>query len=746
MKRDAMPAEFAARTWIVGGRVQGVGFRPFVYRLAVAASLCGYVRNRLGQVEIVAQGTQGALDRFAAALLREAPPLARPVIVEVGDCAPGDRTDFRILASDGGAAPSIHLPPDRFCCDDCLRELADRNDRRYRYPFINCTQCGPRYTLISRLPYDRASTSMAGFELCRACRAEYEDPASRRFHAEPLACPACGPALALQVPGHGPLAGNEVALAACVRFLRDGGIVAVKGVGGYHLMVDARNEDAVQRLRQRKHRPHKPLAVMLAHDESTWRREIACDASLEAALRDPARPIVLAPRAAACTFAASVAPQLAEVGVMLAYAPLHHLLLADFGGPLVATSANVSGEPVLTDNREVESRLAAVADAFLHHDRPILRPADDTVVRMIAGRPRPIRIGRGFAPLEMALPQRLSRPTLAVGGHMKNTVALGWESRAVLSPHIGDFCSPRTLAVFERAVSELQALYGVQAKAVAHDTHPGYASTRWARTSGLATVAVPHHRAHASALFAERLGSGHWLVFTWDGVGLGEDGTLWGGEALLGAPGNWRRVATMRPFSLPGGEKAGREPWRSAAALCWETGAQWQADAIVQQAWHKGVNCARTSAVGRLFDAAAAMTGLISSASHEGHAPMLLEAAAVTGAQALSLPLARNANGLWETDWSPLVGLLRDSQQGVPERAGIFHATLARALLDQARAVRAEHGFTVVGLTGGVFQNRLLSERAAALLAGDGFEVALAERVPCNDGGLAFGQLVEAAA
>lgn len=746
MKRDAIPGPIAARNWLVGGRVQGVGFRPFVYRLAAAAGLCGYVRNRRGQVEIFAQGPRQALERFREGLIRHAPPLAQPRIVADTGCAAENWVDFRILPSDADAEPEVHLPPDYFCCDDCLRELADPHDRRYRYPFINCTQCGPRYTLISRLPYDRANTSMVAFALCRECLAEYENPASRRFHAEPLACPVCGPRLTLHVPGSADLSGNEAALAACAELLRRGRIIAVKGVGGYHLMVDARSEDAVRRLRLRKERPDKPLAVMFAHDnDPAWRREIECDPVIEAALRDPARPIVLARRAATCTLAPSVAPRLTELGVMLAYAPLHQLLLGDFGGPLVATSANVSGEPVLTENSEAQSRLATVADAFLHHDRPILRPADDPVLRTSAGRARTVRTGRGLAPLEITLPVPLPRPTLAVGGHMKNTIALGWADRAVLSPHVGDFGSPRTLATFERAIAELQVLYGVHAQAVVHDAHPAYASTRWANASGLPHIPVLHHYAHASALFGEHDGRGHWLVFTWDGAGLGDDDTLWGGEALLGKPGSWRRVATMRPFFPPGGDKAAREPWRSAAALCWEAGAIWDADPIVLCAWRKRVNCPQTSAVGRLFDAAAALTGLVTKASYEGHAPMVLEATASLDAPPLPLPISRNALSMWQTDWSPLVALLLDARKSAAERAGIFHATLAQALLDQACAVRDERDFEAVGLTGGVFQNRLLTERAVELLTRSGFEVRLAERVPCNDGGLAFGQLVEAA-
>jgi hydrogenase maturation protein HypF len=435
---------------------------------------------------------------------------------------------------------------------------------------------------------------------------------------------------------------------------------------------------------------------------------------------------------------------------MLAYSPLHHLLLAAVGRPMVATSANVSGEPVLTAESEVERRLGHVAHGFLHHDRPIERPADDPVLRVVTGKPRWLRLGRGCAPLEVDLPFELAQPTLAVGAQMKDTIALAWGRRVVVSPHIGDLDSPRSAAVFEQSIRDLQALYGVRAEAVACDAHPGFFSTRWAHRSGLALRKVWHHHAHASALAGEYAGHADWLVFTWDGVGLGEDATLWGGDALLGAPGRWRRVTRMRPFRLPGGDKAAREPWRSAAALCWEADLEWAGlpanAALAREAWRKGINSPQTTAVGRLFDAAAALTGINLYSSFEGQAPMSLEAAADAGTRPspVSLPVVER-DGLLECNWAPLLPVMLKTRSTVAERAALWHESLAAALLAQARATRSRARFDAVGLAGGVFQNRLLAERVIELLEQDGFEVRLPERLPCNDAAIAFGQIVEAA-
>ena len=744
-------AHLKARRWLLGGRVQGVGFRPFVYRIAHRHHIEGWVRNLAGQVEILAQGDEKDLSRFAAALVAEAPPLARPEILSVTLTEPRESRGFVIKVSRSDGPAHIHVPPDQFLCEACVRELHDSRDRRHRYPFINCTQCGPRYTLIKRLPYDRANTTMATFDLCESCSAEYANMLDRRFHAEPIACPKCGPHVEF-ADITGELPRGDAALAACVAALTAGKVVAVKGVGGYHLMCDASNETAVALLRARKRRPDKPLAVMFPPDSARvdLRRAVIPTPDHEALLCDPMRPIVLIPKHPRSPLAAAVAPGCNEIGVMLPYSPLHHLLLKDFGGPLIATSANISGEPVLTDNDDVQKRLKHIADAFLHHNRPIARPADDPVYRVIAGKGRPIRIGRGSAPMEIELPVALPRPTLALGAHLKNTVAIGWDCRAVISPHLGDMDTPRGLALREQVAADLQALYGVTAETLLCDAHPGYATASLSRRWGLPVVAVHHHDAHASALAGEFTQPGDWLVFAWDGVGYGKDGSLWGGEALLGRPGQWRRFASFRPFSLPGGDRAAREPWRCALALRWEAGQRWVGEErdveLLRRAWELGLNCPRTSSVGRLFDAAAALLGLISMASHEAQGAMLLEAASSNAGEAIALPLARDADGVWRADWEPLLDRLMDSRVDPSARASLFHASLAVALVDQAKQARAECGVWRLGLTGGVFQNRLLCELVIHLAEQEGFTVHLPERIPCNDAGLSFGQLIEAGA
>ena len=742
----------------VGGRVQGVGFRPFLYRLARRLELVGWARNHGGEVDILVEGPAHRLRAFRRALLSRAPPAAAPQLLDSRPACSEGHHEFRILPSTRDGPSRIHIPADLFTCDQCLAELNDPRARRHRYPFINCTQCGPRYTLIRAMPYDRVNTTLDRFTLCRDCAVEYADPMDRRFHAEPLACEVCGPALSWH-DGRQRSGGNAPALAAAVAALRDGQIVAVRGVGGYHLLCDASDERGVARLRARKGRPAKPLAVMLpwsGQDGLDHARTLAHLSPLEAAaLCDSARPIVLAGRLPQAPLAPSVAPGVREVGLMLPYSPLHHLLLADFGAALVATSGNVSGEPVLTESDEARTRLAGVADGFLDHDRPIARPADDPVVRVIAGAVRAVRLGRGTAPLELALPQRVRVPVLAVGAYLKTTVALAWEDRAVVSPHIGELASPRGRAVFAQVARELQELYGVRAQCIAHDAHPGFPNTRWARDSGLPTQPVWHHHAHAAAVAGEYPADAPLLCFTWDGMGLGPDGTLWGGEALLGVPGAWRRVASFRPFRLPGGERAALEPWRCALALCWECGqARPQGstgdlrgdDPLLRAAWESGLNAPATTAVGRLFDAAAALLGVCSNASYEGQAPMRLEALCLDAAPPVVLPLAQDANGLWRSDWAPLVAALLDTRPDPAVRASTFHASLAHTLCAQALAVREASGVSRVGLSGGVFQNRTLSEKARSLLTAHGFEVLMPRRLPVNDAAISFGQLIETAA
>jgi hydrogenase maturation protein HypF len=778
----------SARKIIVSGRVQGVGYRPFVYVTAEKLGLTGSVLNGSGKVFIHVEGPADAIVALERALVHDAPPLARAVLDASRPAEPVGAESFRILPSDAATEPEIHVPPDLFTCNDCLQELTDPKERRHGYPFINCTQCGPRYTLITAMPYDRPNTSMAAFVLCEACRAEYGSPADRRFHAQPLACAECGPELEFvrETGGPGdvaPISLNSQSISHAIRALEQGQIIAVKGVGGYHLVCDAASDAAVARLRARKHRPHKPLAVMFPlrgkDGLDAVRDHLKLDDVAAAALTDPARPIVLVPKGNGSGLSPSLAPGLRELGAFLPYSPLHHQLLAAFGRPLVATSGNISGEPVITDNDEAQQRLGGVADAFLHHNRPIVRPADDPVIRPMAQRPRPIRLGRGTAPLERALPYRLDRPVLATGGHMKNTIALAWDSRVVVSPHVGDLGSPKSNNVYNIIINDISNLYNVKYQAIACDRHPGYASTRWALKQGLPVLKVQHHAAHASSLAGEHPGVESWLVFTWDGVGYGSDGSLWGGEALIGRPGRWNRAASFRPFKLVGGDKAGREPWRSAAALVWSeesnfengSGSGFSRDIFLRrstrsrlkplplthqkllteadlelshQAWRRDINVFETSAAGRLFDAAAALVLGRHHASFEGQGPMELEQIAAAGCEALVLPLSEDDRGVLRSDWAPLLEVLGDETLAPERRAGLFHETMARALLDQALAVREKVRFDAVGLSGGVFQNRILTERASGLLTAAGFDVRLHRKIPANDGGLSFGQVIEA--
>ncbi|SEH04618.1 carbamoyltransferase HypF [Candidatus Venteria ishoeyi] len=743
----------------VTGRVQAVGFRPFVYRIALAHQLKGWVRNSVGLVDIHVEGEAVQLAQFCEDLIAKAPPLARPEITQKIVVADEGFADFCIRDSNAAGEALIHIPPDQAMCPDCEQELLNPLDRRYRYPFTNCTQCGPRYTIIRTVPYDRKNTSMSVFPLCPPCLLEYEAPSNRRFHAEPNACPDCGPQLCFQ-NDNVLIKDTASALAAAVTALKQGQILAVKGVGGYHLMCDAHNAQAVQKLRDNKHRPHKPLALLLpatgADGLETVKTLVALDANSALMLQDAARPIILLPQKMPSAVAENVAPGLSELGVMLPPSPFHQMLSTDFGHALVATSANISGEPVLTDDDAVKQRLSAVVDGYLSHNRDIVRPADDSVSRLIAGKPRCIRLGRGSAPLEWALKHSLPQPVLALGGHLKNTVALAWGKRLVVSPHIGDLSAHRSILVFQQVIADLQALYQVKAEALLTDAHPQYASSRWAKAQPLPLIPISHHRAHASALAGEHGREDRGLVLTWDGVGLGDDGSLWGGEAFLGCPGDWQRVASFRPFHLAGGDKLGLEPWRSAAALHWELGLPYAqstdnkpALALAHQAWLRRINTLPSSAVGRLFDAAAAMLGLLEYASHDGEAPMRLEALA----ESLETPVETRAylallqmGDVLRFDWEPLFYLLKNTHYSPAQRAGLLHRILANSALHLYQQLSQKHDIHWLGLAGGVFQNRLLSENIKALMQAQDVECLLATAIPTNDGGLSYGQLIEYAA
>ena len=701
----------------VRGVVQGVGFRPFVYRLARRHELAGFVLNDGAGVVIEAEGDPSALRDFAASLRTDPPVLARVETVTVEALRPRGDAGFAIAASApsaGSAAPAA-IPPDLATCDDCLRELFDPGDRRYRYPFGTCTNCGPRFTIVRAVPYDRPATTMAGFPLCPDCRREYEDPADRRYHAEAIACPACGPRLSLP-------------LEEAVALLAGGAIVAVKGLGGYHLACDAYDEDAVARLRSRKHREEKPFAMLTAEPEEL------CEVSAEewALLRSPARPIVLLRRRDHAPVAAAVAPGSPWLGVLLPYTPLHHLLAADLGRPLVLTSGNVSDEPIAVDDAEARSRLAGIADAFLTHDRPIHRRCEDSVVRAAF----PIRRSRGYAPAALPLPVA-ARPVIAVGAELKSTFCVTRGTEAYLSPHLGDLDSESAFRAFRADLALYLAMLDVRPEAVAHDLHPGYRSTAWALEQELDAVGVQHYHAHAAACLAEHGEQGPALALVFDGTGYGTDGTLWGGELLRCDLEGFERLTHLEPVPLAGGEAAIREPWRVAAAHLERAGLP-----VPWERWHlvrEGLKLAPplSSGMGRLFDAVAALLGLREQVSYEGQAAIELEQLAG------SLPAAPypwrfgDATGLVATCAAEL-----HAGREAAEIAARFHETVAAGA---AQACADAGGPGTVVLSGGSFQNLRLLDSTRRRLEELGFRVLSHRLVPPNDGGVSYGQAAVAA-
>jgi hydrogenase maturation protein HypF len=698
------------RRFRVAGVVQGVGFRPFVYGLATRHGLGGFVLNDGSGVVVEAEGAPAELDAFAAAIAAEAPPLARVDSVLAEAMASNGDAAFRIERSAATGRTAL-IPADVATCDDCLRELFDPADRRYRYPFINCTQCGPRFTIVRGVPYDRPLTTMAGFELCARCRREYEDPLDRRFHAEPVCCPVCGPRLSMP-------------LEQAVALLRAGRIVAVKGLGGYHLACDAGDESAVARLRGRKHREDKPFAVMTNDPAS-----IACVSGPERELLESrARPIVLMRRRDDAPVAPSVAPGTVWLGVMLPYTPLHHLLLHDAERPLVMTSGNVSDEPIAFEDDEARERLDAVADAFLAHDRPIHRRCEDSVVRTQF----PIRRSRGYAPAALPLPVSADRPVVAAGAELKSTFCVARGNEAFLSPHLGDLEGEAAYRAFRTDMALYLDMLDVAPETVAHDLHPEYLSTKWALELDARAVGVQHHHAHAAACLAEHGETGPALALVFDGTGYGTDGTLWGGELLRCDLAGFERVAFLEPVPLPGGEAAVREPWRVAAVHLERAGLT-----VPWERWDEvraglAVNAPLASGMGRLFDAVAAILGVRESVSYEGQAAIELEQLA-GDVEAEPWPWSFGDTTRLVTDCH---GHVRD---GMPREqvAAAFHETVAAGA---AAACAEARGPKTVVLSGGTFQNLRLLASTRARLEREGFRVLTHRLVPPNDGGISYGQ------
>jgi hydrogenase maturation protein HypF len=744
----------------VRGTVQGVGFRPWVYRLAREVGISGRVQNDPGGVTIEAFGSREALETFARRLGVDAPPAARVLEVSASPLSQEAPEGFAIVGSGTSGRRVVSIPPDLATCDECLAEVLDPGDRRHLYPFTNCTSCGPRFTIARDAPYDRPATTMASFAMCPRCRREYEDPSDRRFHAQPNACPVCGPKLRLRDRA-APIArtGHEALLGAAAA-LREGRIVAVKGLGGYHLACDATNAAAVRRLRERKHRDEKPFAVMVGTLAEA--RELAeLEPAAERLLVCVERPIVLVPRRAEGRLAPEVAPGNPLVGLLLAYTPLHHLLLAAVGLPLVMTSGNLSEEPIAAKDDEAAVRLDGIADAFLVHDREIENRCDDSVARIVAGHPMVLRRSRGYVPRPIVLRRPVARPVLACGGHLKNTFCLAAGDRAWLGPHIGDLDNVEATRTFVEQVERLERFLGIRPEVVAHDLHPDYASTAYALERPLPTrVGVQHHHAHVASAMAEHGIEGPVLGLAWDGTGYGADGTAWGGELLLVHADRFERLATLRPLRLAGGDAAIRQVWRLALVALDDAflgsppldrfplfaTLPAREVAVVRQMAEKGLNAPLAHGAGRYFDALGALGLGRARASYEGQVALEWNLVASPRSEG-SYPFeVAEVDGLLQADLRPLVkAAAQDLVEAVPPPvvSARFHAALADVAATLVRCAVGEHGRLPLILTGGCFQNARLAEEVLRRLPAD-LDVRLHREVPPGDGGIALGQALVA--
>ena len=787
------------RRHLINGIVQGVGFRPFVFRIAHELGLTGWVRNSPAGVEIEIQGNDAGLASFSDALENDIPPLAAITSHTREDISPTSDNCFSILPSTGGE-PAIQIAPDSAVCHDCLRELFDPADRRHRYPFITCTNCGPRYSIITAIPYDRPKTTMAAFPLCSDCQKEYRNPMDRRFHAQPIACPACGPQMRLCDSSGKVIAVEDSAVLQTINLLKEGKIMAIKGIGGYHLAVDACNQGAVLRLRTRKKRDEKPFAVMAA-DIAAAHTLAVLDDTEERLLTSPESPIVIVRKRPDSPLSDLVAPANGWVGLMLPYAPLHHLLFKGQGargkgqvetmdlsldpetdpGPLtldpafealVMTSGNISDEPVAYEDQDALKRLAGIADYFLLHDRPIHIRSDDSVMRVFQDRPLFYRRSRGYAPRAVRLPFQ-SRPILAVGAELKSAVCLVDRDLAFLSQHIGDLQNDSTCDSFRHTIAHLSEILEIKPEIIACDLHPDYLSTRFAEESGLPLIHVQHHHAHLAACMAENGLDGTTIGVILDGTGYGADGTIWGGEFLVGGYSGYQRAARFRPVRLPGGDAAVREPWRMALSYLHDAlGADAfriaphladrlgdREQSLFKGMLERGINSPLTSSCGRLFDAVAALLNIRQFVSYDGQSAIELEAlaeTAVTEFPAASLCQSGKYNyeissydeAPIELNFSPIFPeILADMAAGIQQTviARHFHITVASAVVDVCLQIGNSSGLDRVVLSGGVFQNRLLSEMIYTSVGSKGFTVFTHHLVPPNDGGIALGQAAVAA-
>lgn len=734
----------------ITGAVQGVGFRPFVYNLAKRSGLKGYVINDTHGVVIEVEGEEKAVNRFLISLQTEKPPLAHIFSQEIEELPLSDFKDFEIRRSESKGKKEVFILPDISTCTECLNELTDPENRRYRYPFINCTNCGPRFTIIEKLPYDRPNTTMKHFKMCPDCEKEYKDPDNRRFHAQPNACPVCGPHISLYTSEKKLISERDEALKESIRLLREGKILAVKGIGGFHLVCDATDERAVETLRERKKRGEKPFAVMFKDTEQIKNYAQITDFE-EAVILSPERPIVIVRKKENTDLSKGVAPYLNRIGVFLPYSPLHHLLLNDYGKPLVMTSANLSDEPIVKDNEEAFEKLSIFTDYILVHNRDIKNRVDDSVVRVIDKKVSFIRRSRGYAPLPVKLPFKLGRKVLAVGGHQKNTIAVGFDDKAFISQHIGDLETADACKNFEEIIHSFFELYDFKPEIVVSDLHPLYYSTKWAKEfsekNSIQLIQVQHHYAHALSLLTEnQIKDEKVFVLSWDGTGYGEDGNLWGGEFLLVDYRRFERVSYFDYFKLLGGEKAVKEPRRVALSILFDIFGKDLPDLptvraftdkemeIFYRMWKKGINSPLSSSAGRLFDAAASILGIRHILSYEGQSGMIMENFYSWNVnEHYPFELKKSVN------WRPVFEEMIKDRSDITVKVSRFINTLAHTALE----VYKQKGEGMkIGLTGGVFQNRFLTEKIVQLSEKENIPVILHKKVPPNDGGLSLGQLI----
>lgn len=728
------------------GIVQGVGFRPFVFQQATHFGLTGWVFNNPGGVEIEVQGVKAHLDAFARALETETPPLARVDSLHSESITTEDCNGFEIRQSNDQGERSIVVPPDVAVCQDCLNELVDPENRRYRYPFINCTHCGPRYSIIKSVPYDRPKTTMAEFQQCPSCLAEYENPADRRFHAQPNACAECGPSLSWQCGEHSST--GEEALQAAVHMIHQGGVVAIKGLSGVHLVVDASNDKAVELLRQRKHRPEKPFAIMAPN--MTWVTDHCHVSELEAQLlTSPEAPIVLLDVNGKNSVSRQVAPSLDRWGIMLPYTPLHHLLLNDLGCAIVATSGNVSGEPMVTQDDHMVDVLGDIADGFLLHNRPIHRPVDDSVLQVVEDDVQLIRLGRGFVPWVMPNTQ-VEQSMLAVGGHMKNSIALACHGQIIAGQFLSDLDTERAMDLFRQQCQDMPDFYCMVPDTILHDAHPDYASTRWAEKQKKRPNSVPHHEAHVAAVMLEHRLEAPLTGLAWDGIGYGHKGAAWGAETFNVGRSGFDRVASIRPIPLIGGDVAAREPRRVAYAMLMEAFGKvdsgfldWFNIPINKHVFWETVvqnTAVRASSMGRLFDGMAALLGVCEEASFEGQSAMYLQQLAEKSDAWGAFHIQLQQDDVLRLDWRPMVQeVVAELEQGtaIEDLARRFHNTMAAWVALQANRWPNQHWV----LSGGCFQNRLLLRLVNETLTENGFIAHWAKHLPSNDGSIAVGQI-----